>query len=80
MEAASKIINSMDETADPCTDFYQFACGGFVAETVRLLFQTIKQAKGHYQSGINLLKDLEIYLNQISLFLGVCVLPRPARR
>jgi len=40
--AASEIINSMDETADPCTDFYQFACGGFVAETVIPDHQTSK--------------------------------------
>ena len=32
--AASELIKSMDQTADPCTDFYQFACGRFLAETV----------------------------------------------
>ena len=40
--AASELINSMDQTADPCTDFYQFACGGFVAETVIPDHQTSK--------------------------------------
>merc|ERR1711971_92082 len=42
--AASELINSMDQTADPCTDFYQFACGGFVAETVIPDHQTTKGA------------------------------------
>ena len=34
VNAASDMIRNMDETADPCTDFYQFACGGFIKETV----------------------------------------------
>jgi len=40
--SASELIHSMDQTADPCTDFYQFACGGFVAETVIPDHQTSK--------------------------------------
>jgi len=42
--AASELINSMDQTADPCTDFYQFACGGFLAKTVIPDHQTSKGA------------------------------------
>jgi len=40
--AASELIKSMDQTADPCTNFYQFACGGFEAETVIPDHQTSK--------------------------------------
>jgi len=42
--AAAELINQMDQTADPCSDFYQFACGGFVAETVIPDHQTNKGA------------------------------------
>ena len=28
--SAAQLIESLDETADPCDDFYQFACGGWM--------------------------------------------------
>ena len=34
MKAAADLIKSMDETVDPCSDFYNFACGNFIKETV----------------------------------------------
>ena len=31
---AASIIQAMDITADPCEDFFQFACGGWVESNV----------------------------------------------
>ena len=28
--SAAALIESMDKTADPCQDFYQYACGGWL--------------------------------------------------
>ena len=32
-KAASEILQNMDETVNPCDDFYQFACGNFIKKT-----------------------------------------------
>jgi membrane metallo-endopeptidase-like protein 1 len=34
VKAAADLIESMDETIDPCSDFYEFACGNFLKTTV----------------------------------------------
>ena len=34
VKAASKMLEQMDQTIDPCNDFYNFACGTFVEKTV----------------------------------------------
>lgn len=34
VKAANNLNQAMDETADPCSSFYQFACGGFLKNTV----------------------------------------------
>jgi len=34
VKAAAGLVETMDETADPCSDFYQFSCGGFIEKTV----------------------------------------------
>ena len=34
VKTAARLLHQMDRTADPCQDFYQFACGGFLKDTV----------------------------------------------
>lgn len=33
VHSASKMLELMDSTVDPCEDFYNFACGTFIKET-----------------------------------------------
>ncbi|XP_053406983.1 endothelin-converting enzyme homolog isoform X2 [Mercenaria mercenaria] len=33
LKAASSLMGTMDPTADPCEDFHQYACGGWLKET-----------------------------------------------
>ena len=34
MQTAAEVLDKMDQAVDPCQDFYQFACGGYVKKTV----------------------------------------------
>ena len=34
VKAAANLLNNMNTAVDPCTDFYEFACGNYIKETV----------------------------------------------
>ncbi len=34
MEAAAEVLAKVDLTVDPCEDFYQFACGNYIKNSV----------------------------------------------
>ena len=34
IQTAADLLDKLDQTANPCDDFYQFACGGYVEKTI----------------------------------------------
>ncbi|XP_044527161.1 membrane metallo-endopeptidase-like 1 [Gracilinanus agilis] len=57
--AASRIIQNMDPTREPCDDFYQYACGGWINHHV------IPESSSRYSIFDNLRDELEIILKGV---------------
>lgn len=54
--AASRLIQNMDASAEPCTDFFKYACGGWLKRNV------IPETSSRY-SNFDILRDeLEVIL------------------
>uniref|UniRef100_T1JLU6 Peptidase M13 N-terminal domain-containing protein n=1 Tax=Strigamia maritima TaxID=126957 RepID=T1JLU6_STRMM len=43
--AAASLISSMDETQDPCTDFYSYVCGDYIHKTSELYDHFVERKK-----------------------------------
>uniref|UniRef100_A0A663DZY9 Membrane metalloendopeptidase like 1 n=1 Tax=Aquila chrysaetos chrysaetos TaxID=223781 RepID=A0A663DZY9_AQUCH len=71
--AAARIIQNMDPTADPCKDFYQYACGGWLNRHV------IPETSSRYSIFDILRDELEIILKgrneaTLSLVMHLCLI------
>ena len=88
VKASAEIISNMDHTADPCDDFYQFACGGFIEKTVIpddrtrmssfsvLSDELLTQVRYHAQCGnFRIFMSFRFYVKPILKALQVANLP-----
>ncbi|NWU96320.1 NEP protein, partial [Upupa epops] len=59
IKSAARILENMDPTAEPCDDFYQYACGGWLKRNV------IPETSSRY-SNFDILRDeLEVVLKDV---------------
>ncbi|XP_014912465.1 neprilysin-like isoform X2 [Poecilia latipinna] len=55
-QSASRLIENMDATVDPCDNFYQYACGGWLKKNI------IPETSSRYSTFDILRDDLEVIL------------------
>ncbi|XP_072428191.1 neprilysin-like [Chiloscyllium punctatum] len=59
VSAAARIVANMDQTADPCKNFYQYACGGWLKKHV------IPETSSRYSTFDILRDELEVILKDV---------------
>ncbi|GCB80288.1 hypothetical protein scyTo_0017132 [Scyliorhinus torazame] len=57
--AAARIIENMDQAADPCNNFYQYACGGWLKKHV------IPETSSRYSTFDILRDEMEVILKAV---------------
>uniref|UniRef100_A0A4W3HNE5 Neprilysin n=1 Tax=Callorhinchus milii TaxID=7868 RepID=A0A4W3HNE5_CALMI len=59
ISAAARILESLDSRVDPCENFYQYACGGWLKKYI------IPETKSHYSTFHVLRGELEVVLKDV---------------
>ncbi|XP_069474514.1 neprilysin [Ambystoma mexicanum] len=59
VQSASRIIENMDTSVEPCSDFYQYACGGWLKKNI------IPETSSRYSSFDILRDELEVVLKDV---------------
>lgn len=70
--AASRMLNAIDTSTEPCNDFYQFACGGFIKNTFipddKLIVDTFTELADHIDIQLRTIIEDEIDANESNVF------------
>lgn len=77
--SASRLIENMDPTVDPCENFYQYACGGWLKKNI------IPETSSRYSTFDILRDELEVVLKGllkevVLLFPGILNPPKTANK
>lgn len=70
--AASRILNAINSSAEPCNDFYEFACGNFIKNTFipddKLIVDTFTELADYIDIQLRTIIEDEIDANESSVY------------